>query len=141
MRGFIDLKVSDALTHPVVSVSPETTVAELEALFERYDYNSFPVVTGEHLDGIVTKFDFLRHFIFTSDSVVPHYETLLQRPVSALMNRDVVTVAPDLPLTRVLQMMVDMRTKSFPVLSNGRVAAIISREDVIRALRRAAGRD
>jgi CBS domain-containing protein len=140
MQGFIDLKVSDAMTHPVTTVSPEATVGDLEALFERYDYNSFPVVHDDRLAGIVTKFDFLRNFIFTPESVLPHYDTLMQRPVSAIMHREVVTVTADLPLTRVLQMMVDMRSKSFPVLSNGRLVGIISRENVIHALRRVVGR-
>ena len=140
MRGFIDLKVSDAMTHPVTTVSPAATVAELEALFERYDYNSLPVVQEERLVGIVTKFDFLRNFIFTPASVLPHYDTLMQRPISTIMQRDVVTVTADVPLTRVLQMMIDMRSKSFPVMSSGRLVGIISREDVIHALRRAAGR-
>ncbi|MFQ5668063.1 MAG: HPP family protein [Candidatus Binatia bacterium] len=127
------------MTRPVTTVSPDATASELEQLFERYDYNSFPVVRDDHIEGIVTKFDFLRNFVFTPESVVPHYEALMQRRVADIMQRDVTTVAPDLPLTRVLQNMVDMRTKSFPVLSGGRLLGIISREDVIRAVRRAAG--
>lgn len=140
MRGFIGLTVNDAMTRPVTTVSPDLTVAELERLFERHDYNSFPVVRDGHLDGIVTKFDFLRNFIFTPESVVPHYDALMQRRVADIMQHDVVTVGPDLALTRVLQMMVDMRTKSFPVVHNGSVVGLIAREDVIRALRRAVGR-
>ncbi len=140
MRGFIGLTVGDAMTRPVTTVSPDTTVAELEELFERYDYNSFPVVRDDRLVGIVTKFDFLRNFIFTPDSIVPHYDALMQRRVSEIMRRQVTTVAPDTPLTRVLQMMVDLSSKSFPVVSDGKVIGIISREDVIHALRRAVGR-
>jgi CBS-domain-containing membrane protein len=141
MRGFIGLVVGDAMTQPVTSVSPDATVAELEELFERYDYNSFPVVRDGRLEGIVTKFDFLRNFVFTPESVVPHYDTLMGRRVADIMRRDVVTVAPDLPLPRVLQMMVDKSTKSFPVVAAGHVVGIISREDMIRALRRAVGRE
>ena len=140
MRGFIGLTVNDALTKPVTTLSPDATVAELEDLFERYDYNSFPVVENGRLVGIVTKFDFLRNFIFTSDSILPHYNDLLQRRVGEIMRRQVTTVDPDMALTRVLQMMVDMSTKSFPVVSNGKVFGIISREDIIHALRRAVGR-
>lgn len=140
MRGFIGLSVSDAMTHPVTSVSPDLTVGELEDLFERYDYNSFPVVRDDRLEGIVTKLDFLRTFIFTPESVIPHYDALMQRRVRDIMHADVVSVAPDMALTRVLQMMVDKRTKSFPVVSDGRVIGIISREDVIRAIREAVRR-
>ncbi len=140
MRGFIGLTVSDAMTRPVTTLSPDATVADLEDLFERYDYNSFPVVERDRLVGIVTKLDFLRNFIFTADTVVPHYRDLMQQRIGEIMRRQVQTVDPDMALTRVLQLMVDMSTKSFPVVSNGKVVAIISREDIIRALRRAVGR-
>jgi CBS domain-containing protein len=134
MRGFIGLTVNDAMTRPA-------TVGELEDLFERYDYNSVPVVEHDRLVGIVTKFDFLRNFIFTADSIVPHYDDLMRRHVGEIMRRQVATVDPEMALTRVLQMMVDMTTKSFHVVSDGKVVGIISREDIIRALRRAVGRD
>jgi CBS domain-containing protein len=137
MRSFIGLRVSDAMTRPATAVSPQTTVAELETLVERTDFNSYPVLDGERLVGIVTKFDLLRNFIFTPEAMVPHYDVLMQRRVADIMQREVVTVSPETPLTRVLQMMVDRASKSFPVLSNARLAGIISREDVIRALRRA----
>jgi len=141
MRGFLGLTVRDAMTQPVTTVTADTTVAELEELFERYDYNSLPVVRDGRLEGIVTKLDFLHNFIFTPDSVVPHYDALMQRRVEIIMSRDVTTVAADLPLTRVLQMMIDMKTKSFPVLDNGRLVGIISREGIIHALRRVVGRE
>jgi CBS domain-containing protein len=64
----------------------------------------------------------------------------MQRRVGEIMRRQVTAVDPDMALTRVLQMMVDMSTKSFPVVSDGKVIGIISREDIIRALRRAVGR-
>lgn len=136
MRSFIGLTVNDAMTRPVVTLSPQATAGELEDLIERYDYNSFPVVENDRLVGIVTKFDFLRNFIFTPDSVLPHYQELMQRRVGEIMRRQVRTVDPEMALTRVLQMMVDMSIKSFPVVSDGKVLGIISREDVIRALRR-----
>lgn len=140
MRGFIGLTVNDAMTRPVTTLAPDATVADLEDLFERYDYNSFPVVESGRLVGIVTKFDFLRNFIFTADTVLPHYQDLMRRRIGEIMHRQVKTVDPDMALTRVLQMMVDMSTKSFPVVSEGKVVGIISREDIIHALRRAVGR-
>ena len=140
MRGFIGRTVSDAMTRPATTVSPDATVADLEDLFERYDYNSFPVVENSRLVGIITKFDFLRNFIFTPETVVPHYQDLMQRRVGEIMRRQVMTVDPDMALTRVLQMMIDMSTKSFPVVSDEKVVGIISREDIIHALRRVVGR-
>ena len=52
------------------------------------------------------------------------------------MTEAVVDVDPTSPLTRVLQLMVSLKTRSFPVVSaEGQLDGIISREDVMRALK------
>ncbi len=111
---------------------------ELEALFNKHDFNSFPVVEEGKMFGIVTKFDFLRAFAFTTCQMVPHYDELMRRPVAEVMTEAVVHVEPSAPLTRVLQLMVSLKSRSFPVIGSDRqLAGIISREDVIRALKEA----
>jgi CBS domain-containing protein len=86
--------------------------------------------------GIVTKFDFLRAFAFTTGQMVPHYDELMRRPVAEMMTE---AVEPEEPLTRVLQLMVSLKTRSFPVVGPGhQLVGMISREDVIRALKEAA---
>jgi CBS domain-containing protein len=58
------------------------------------------------------------------------------------MTEAVVHVEPSAPLTRVLQLMVSLRARSFPVMNHERqLVGIISREDVMRALRDATTRD
>ena len=45
---------------------------------------------------------------------------------------------PSAPLTRVLQLMVNLKSRSFPVMGPDRqLVGMISREDVIRALKEA----
>jgi hypothetical protein len=46
---------------------------ELASLFEKHDFNEFPVVEDGKLLGIISKFYFLRAFTFTTSQVVPHY--------------------------------------------------------------------
>jgi len=115
---------------------------ELEALFEKHDFNSFPVVEKEKMLGIVTKFDFLRAFAFTTGQMVPHYDELMRRPVAEMMTEAVVHVEPEQPLTRVLQLMVSLKTRSFPVIGlDHQLVGMISREDVMRALKEATEED
>jgi len=53
-----------------------------------------------------------------------------------VMTEAVVHVDPASPLTRVLQLMVSLKTRSFPVMSaDGQLEGMISREDVMRALK------
>ena len=111
---------------------------ELGALIAQHDFNSFPVVEEGKMLGIATKFDFLRAFAFTTGQMVPHYDELMQRPVAEMMTEAVVHVEPTAPLTRVLQLMLSLKSRSFPVIGSDRqLAGIISREDVIRALKEA----
>ena len=126
------------MTRTVTTVTRRTTMRELQALFERHDFNSFPVVEEGKMLGIVTKFDFLRAFAFTTGQMVPHYDELMQRTVGEMMTDAVVHVEPTAPLTRVLQLMVSLKSRSLPVIGADRqLLGIISREDVIRALKEA----
>ena len=69
--------------------------------------------------------------------MVPHYEEIMEQAAEAVMSRNPVSVSPHLPLSRLLQKLVEMRTKSLPVVEDGRLTGIIAREDVLKALRRA----
>jgi CBS domain-containing protein len=136
MYRFLECKVEEYMTTPVRTVTRQVTLRELEGLFEKHDFNSFPVVEGGSLLGIVTKFDFLRAFAFTTHQVVPHFDELMERTVAEVMTEAVVHVEPATPLTRVLHLMVDLKSRSFPVMGPGNeLLGMISREDVMRALR------
>jgi CBS domain-containing protein len=138
MYRFLEGRADQYMTRTVTTVTRQTIMRELEALFEKHDFNSFPVVEEGKMLGIVTKFDFLRTFAFTTGQMVPHYDELMQRPVAAMMTEAVVHVEPTAPLTRVLQLMVSLKSRSFPVIEPDRqLVGIISREDVIRALKEA----
>lgn len=139
MYEFLRYRVRHVMTANPVTVSPGAHLEEVEALFERHQFNALPVVDGDRLlVAIVTKLDLLKAFVFTPESIVPPYREIMQRPVEDVMTRDPVTVEPEMPLTRVLELMVGTRNKSFPVVADGRVVGIVAREDVLGALRRAA---
>jgi CBS domain-containing protein len=136
LQKFLAMQTKDVMTKLVLTVSRHVTLRELEHLFETHDFNGFPVVEGHRLLGIVTKFDFLKNFVFTPSTVFPHYDDLMKRTVEEIMTRNVCTVHPTTPLTRVLQMMVETRDKSLPVVDDkNRLVGIISRGDIVRALR------
>ena len=136
MYRFIECTASQYMTAAVKTVTRQTTMRELEALFERHDFNGFPVLEEGKMLGIVTKFDFLRAFAFTTGQVVPHYDELMNRTVTEVMTEAVVDVGPATPLTRVLQLMVNLKARSLPVISpDQQLVGMISREDVMRALR------
>jgi CBS domain-containing protein len=139
-RFFYERKVADHMTTEVVSLSQDSTLREAGELFDRFDFNSVPVLENGKLVGIVSKFDFMRAFAFTEEHPLPDYEALMSSPLRDFMREELVTTSPETPLTRVLQRMVELRTRSFPVVSDGQLVGIISREDIIRALKESTSR-
>ena len=138
MYRFLEYTVGQYMTRQVKTVTPHATLRELEVLFEKHDYNAFPVTDGKTMVGLVTKFDFLKVFAFTTRQLLPHYDELMKKSVSEVMTEAVVHVEPAAPLTRVLQLMINLKARSFPVLAaDGNVVGMISREDIIRALKEA----
>jgi CBS-domain-containing membrane protein len=124
------------MSRSVRTVTRDLELGELQALFAKHDFNAFPVMEGDRVVGLVTKFDFLKTFVFTTKQMVPQYEELMARTVGEVMAEAVVHVEPKAPLTRVLQLMVDLRARSFPVMDDdGALAGMISREDIMRALK------
>jgi CBS domain-containing protein len=136
MYRFTECRTAQYMTAAVHTVDRTTTMRRLRRLFEKHDFNAFPVVEDGVLLGIVTKFDFIRTFAFTTHQMVPHFDELMNRTVADVMTEGVVHVDPATPLTRVLQLMVNYKVRSFPVLDAQRkLLGMISREDVMRALK------
>lgn len=138
MYRFLSCTTAQYMTSTVCTVERKVTMLQLEALFEKHDFNAFPVVENDTILGIVTKFDFIRAFAFTTHQMVPHFDELMNRTVADVMTEALVHVEPETPLTRVLQLMVNLKTRSFPVLNSAKqLIGMISREDIMRALRQA----
>ena len=136
MYRFLECTVGQFMTREVKTVDRHTTLRELEALFAKHDFNAFPVMDGKEVSGLVTKFDFLKTFAFTTKQLLPHYDELMGRTVEEVMTEAVVHVEPAAPLTRTLQLMVSLKARSFPVMTvDKQLVGMIAREDMMRALK------
>jgi CBS-domain-containing membrane protein len=127
------------MTRSVTTVTRDTTIRELGEMFDRDDFNTYPVEEHGQIAGIVTKFDMLKCFAFTPNQMLPRYADLMNRTVSDVMTPEFIYVRPDTKLTRVLQLMVEYRVRSIPVTDDSNhLAGIIAREDILKALAAAA---
>src|ERR1700693_4904866 len=96
------------MTRTVTTGTREMTV--------RDDFNPYPVQEEAEAVGIVTKFDLLKCFAFTPNQMVPRYADLMNRTVADVMIQEFIYVRTDTKLTRVLQLMVEHRIRSIPVI-------------------------
>jgi predicted transcriptional regulator len=136
---FLQQTVGDYMTSPVKTVKRQVSVRELNQMFERDDFNTYPVEEDAQVVGVVTKFDLLKCFAFTSSQMVPRYNDLMDRTVADIMTSAFIYVNADTRLTRVLQLMVEHRIRSIPAIDRDQLVGIIAREDVMRALATCAG--
>ena len=125
MHRFLEATAGQYMTHQVKTVTRDTTMRELHKMFEADDFNCYPVREGDDIVGVVSNFDFLKCFAFNPGRMVPAYDDLLSRMVADVMTPEFIYVDPATKLTRVLQLMVDHRMKSLPVLdAEQRLAAL-----------------
>lgn len=138
------MPVWEAMTPSPVVVNPETTVAEVLDLFERHDFNAFPVVDAEGvLRGLLTKLDLLRLFRPDQSGLIPELADVSGRRVEELMRHGVVTVEPDDRVAVVTDLMVATGLRSLPVVERSTglpvLLGMLSRGDLLRGLRVEAG--
>lgn len=137
MYMFLEEVAADAMTRNAKTVSRDVTLRELGILFAKDDFNAYPIEEDSQVVGLVSKFDFLACFVFTPSHMIPRYDDLMEQTAADIMTPDFIYVRGETKLTRVLQLMIDHRIRSMPVIEGDqRLVGMISREDVMRALQR-----
>jgi CBS domain-containing protein len=139
----------DVMTQPVISVTPEATIAEVAQLLLQHRISGLPVVDPDGaVIGMVTEGDLLhrietgtqrRHshwleFLIAPGRLAREYTDANARKVGEVMRVDVVSVAPRESLLEVVRLMEHHHVKRLPVIEAGRLFGIVSRADLVRAL-------
>lgn len=131
--------VYEVMTSSPVSVHANTTIGMLLNLFDRHDYNAFPVTDGtKELIGIVTKLDLLRALRPSPDMQLPPSAEVLKKTVGEIMRTGVVSLEGDDPIGVAADLMIETQLRSIPVVhrAGGRpeLVGMVSRGDIIRGL-------
>ena len=129
------MKARDVMSSPVITLRADTPVHAAASLLVSHGYAGAPVVDAEgHVVGIATEADLVR------GRVVPEsWEVTGERPdppVSAVMTLSPTSVHPDEDLADVVALMLDTKIRSVPIVGDGRLVGIVSRQDVLRAVAR-----
>jgi len=143
------MNVADIMTQKVISVTPETTIAEAAQLLLQHRISGLPVVDpGGAVVGIVTEGDLLRRvetgtqrhharwleFLIAPGRLAREYTDANARKVGEVMSADVVSVTPRDSLPEVVRLMERHHVKRLPVIEAGRLVGIVSRGNLVQAL-------
>ncbi|MDE1147980.1 MAG: CBS domain-containing protein [Azospirillaceae bacterium] len=147
--------VRQIMTPGVLTVHPGDRLVDALRLIVRNRISGVPVVEdeagGQVVVGVLTEGDLLRRTetgterpvgwwrrLFTAPGdQADHYSKVHGRRVDEVMTRDVVTVDIDDDIATAVALMDRHVVKRLPVLAHGRLAGVISRADIVRALLRA----
>jgi acetoin utilization protein AcuB len=131
------------MTRDVISVAPESSLAEVAGVMSRHRIRRLPVVQGatRQLVGIISYSDVLHAFPanlnpFSADAVEQLAQPAQGRRVCAadLMARDPATTSGDAPIEAAARVMRKRKIGALPVVQGEALVGMITESDIFRAL-------
>lgn len=135
------MKVTEIMSRPVITVTPDTGVKAAAQMLVEGDFSAMPVVDAKgRLVGIVSEADLLS--IETRPDprtrAMPLAPTAGSSPktVEEVMTRDVLVVAADGEVSQAARIMLEAGVKRLPVMRGRQVVGILSRSDLVKVIAR-----
>lgn len=148
------MMVKDFMTHRVITIPPDASIADAATLMLENDISGLPVVDAtHHVVGIVSEHDLLRRREGDKGKPASHWLQLMiertglleesarfhDRRVNDVMTSSPITVSPTSSLGEACRIIEERGIKRLPVVENGELVGIIARADLVRALAQATG--
>jgi CBS domain-containing protein len=145
------MKARDVMTTAVISVGPDTPIGEIAKILRDRGISAVPVVDASGTPiGMVSEGDLIGRdeadrearrdwwlaLLAEGEALNPDFLSSLRPPerrARDVMTAPVVTVGEETDLREVARLLTAHRIKRVPVLRDGRVIAIVSRADLVRA--------
>ncbi|MBD2186744.1 chloride channel protein [Pseudanabaena mucicola] len=118
------LRASDVMQRQVENLNSEISINEAMQAFARSRHRGFPVVTDDHLVGIITQMDLVK---------AQENNAAGDIPISQIMTHKPITVSPEESLTQVLYLLSYYKLSRLPVVDRTKLIGIITRSDILRA--------
>src|SRR5512134_803212 len=126
--------VGERMSHPVITLSPETPIHDALAMFRKEHIRRAPVVKDGKLLGIVSERDLLNASpsSVTTLSVWEINYLLSKVTVKQVMSKKVKTVDADTPIEEAARIMADSKIGGLPVVRDGKVVGMITETDLFK---------
>lgn len=130
------MRVQAWMTEPVITVRPEESLSEAEALMRQYCLRHLPVVQRGALVGLLSDRDLQSALPSpaTTLSVGEIRFYLASLHVSQVMTRHVVTVTPQTPLVEAARLMLHRKLGALPVVQGGQVVGMLTTTNLMESL-------
>jgi acetoin utilization protein AcuB len=128
------MRVQDAMTGPVVTLSPGDTLRDAIDALRSHRIRHLPVVEEGSLVGMVTDRDVKRATpsVLSGITEDAYDAALLDITVQQFMTRQPMTVTPGTGLKAAVADLIETRIGALPVVDDGRLVGILTEFDVLR---------
>lgn len=139
----------DIMTTNVITVMPDTSVADVAKVLLENHISAVPVVDKDNrVVGMVSEGDLMRRsdtetdwrpswwlsLFGSTDSVAQKFIKTHGTHASEVMSRSVVTITSDTPVNEIARLLEKNRIKRVPVVDNGELVGVVGRGDLLRGL-------
>jgi CBS domain-containing protein len=110
---------------PLISVTADTSVADIAALLHRHRIGAVLVLAGDAIIGLVSERDICA-------GLHTHGADILTTRAAAIMSSPVVTAPPATTLAEAMTVMTDRRFRHLPVVDGARILGLVSIGDLVK---------
>ena len=143
------MNAADVMVRDVVTVGPDTVVADAAKLMAQHDISALPVVDkAGHLVGLLSEADLMRreeigtevHRPWWIEAMTPATTLAAEfakshgKRVAEVMSENVITATDDTPLSEIAAMLERNRIKRVPIVRGEQLVGIVSRANLVQAL-------
>jgi CBS domain-containing protein len=141
------MKIADAMSMDVVTVTPETPLKDAAALLAGHRVSGLPVVDGGAVVGVISEADIVARStgrresrsrlgtLFGGDR--DDEERIAGASVRDAMTSPPVTIAPGREVAEAARVMVERGVNRLPVVEGSKLVGIVTRADLVRSFVRA----
>jgi acetoin utilization protein AcuB len=126
--------VGERMSHPVISVSPETPIHDALAMLKKEHIRRAPVIKDGKLLGIVTEND-LHNAAPSPATTLSVWEMnylISKVTVKQVMSKKVKSIDVNTPIEEAARIMADSKIGGMPVTRSGQIAGMITETDLFK---------
>lgn len=127
--------VADLMITNLITLKESDSLAKAKALMAEKNIRNLPIVDDEgHCLGMLTQREYLKHafYLVSQFGTQQLQKKEEQTPVRNAMNKDILTVEPELSLKTAAEFFIENKYGSLPVVKDGKIVGILSPVDFVK---------
>ncbi|KZN13801.1 CBS domain-containing protein [Marinomonas sp. TW1] len=127
--------VADLMVTKLITLRENDSLATAKTIMQEKNIRNIPIINDENeCVGMLTQREYLRHaFHLVSQFGTQQLSKKEQQtPISNAMNKDILTISPEMPLDTAAEFFIDNKYGCLPVIANNTLVGILTPVDFVK---------